>query len=551
MIKIENAELESEIIKMHETGVKKRKIAKSLEVSTSYVDRVILERSKPKRILVPDDGFVIVAKCKKTGMLFEDYENRSGLITIHVVQTYPEFKIPTPFKRRKFFKESGRFWYEDFFDIIQTKKQSIETKKCKYCDWETADIDNKSGWYTTHLSLVHGKTIDVYVGEFPEEKNLFKTHFAKKEKRESMLSSSKNHISCKICGEKMSKVTNSHLLYRHGMTLFEYRMLHDSTLSESSLGKFKKLYNENLKNLPGKFISKPQAEIASFITEMGFSVDLNNKTILSGTEMDIFVKDKMLAFEFDGLYFHSEKSGNKSRLYHREKTRLAGSKGIRLIHIFEDEWQNKTEIVKSKIKHLLGKNNSVRIHARKMTVSRITRQEKEIFLDKNHIQGTDDSSLSYGAFFDDHLCAVMTFDDNRSMNREKGHKAGTYELKRFAVETGYGIPGIGSRLISRFMKDFSPKRIVSFADLRWSSSDSNVYKKMGFRLEKEIAPDYSYTMYKSGVAYRFHKFGYGKKSIARKFPDVYAKEKTEWEMMQEKGFDRIWDCGKLKYIMEP
>jgi hypothetical protein len=26
--------------------------------------------------------------------------------------------------------------------------------------------------------------------------------------------------------------------------------------------------------------------------------------------------------------------------------------------------------------------------------------------------------------------------------------------------------------------------------------------------------------------------------------------KTEWEFLQEKGYDRIWDCGQQKFIME-
>jgi hypothetical protein len=27
----------------------------------------------------------------------------------------------------------------------------------------------------------------------------------------------------------------------------------------------------------------------------------------------------------------------------------------------------------------------------------------------------------------------------------------------------------------------------------------------------------------------------------------FSKEQTEWEIMQERGYDRIWDCGTLKY----
>jgi hypothetical protein len=550
MIKIEDSELEKEITSLYESGVKKRKIARLLGISTSYIDRVVLEKGKPKRVFVPDQGFMIVAKCKKTGKNFEDYENKSGAITLHVIELHPEFVIPTPFKRRKFFKENNRFWYEDFFDIIQVKKELVNYKKCKYCDWTTVDIENKSGWYTTHLLKAHEKSLENYVLEFPEEKLLFKTHFIKKEKKDEMLSSEKNFIACVLCGQKMSKITNTHLKKSHGITLFEYRMMNQNTLSDSSLAKFKNMYETNLKDIPNKFISKPQESIMEFIREMGFDVEGNNKSMLEGTEVDILVREKNFAIEFDGLYYHSEISGKKTRRYHEQKTILAESKGMRLIHIFEDEWQNKPNIVKSKIRHLLGKGPSNRIHARKTTVKEITRQERDVFLERNHIQGTDNSNITLGAFHGERLCAVMTFDNIRQMNKGTAHTEGTYELKRFATDIEIVVSGIASKILKFFIKKYHPDRIISFADLRWTSQKDNLYLKTGFSFERRIPPDYNYTFYKSGVAYRFHKFGYGKSSIKKKFPDVYSSEKTEWEMMQEKGFDRIWDCGKLRYVIE-
>lgn len=550
MEKIENPDLEKEILRLHSDFHNKRKVARVLGISTSYVARIILEKEKPRRTLTPDEGFVIVARCKKTNKSFEDYENKSGIITQHITSLFPEFVLPSPFKRRKFFKENNRFWYEDFFEIIQVPSLRAETKKCKFCDWNTSDLENKSGCYTTHLSKIHGKTIDEYVSEYPEEKALFKTHFEKLEKRKVMLSCKQNFIECRICGEKMSKITNTHLWAKHKISLFEYRASYESTLSDSSLDKFRKLYDNNLKELPNTFISKPQAEISEFIKNLGFSVETNNKSLLSGTELDLIVLDKNIAIEFNGLFFHSEKSGKKDRLYHKKKTELAKSKDIRLIHIFEDEWQNKKEIIKSKISHILGVNSGRKIHARKLKLRLITKQEKESFLNSNHIQGSDDSSIFIGALEGETLCAVMTFDNKRSMNREKDHSMDVFELKRFATDIKMIIPGVASRLLRFFIANFKPKKIISFADARWSAESGNLYDVLGFSFDKVLPPDYSYTFYKSGKAYRFHKFGYGKNSIKRKFPDVYDCNKTEWEMMQEKGFDRIWDCGKIKYLMQ-
>ena len=38
-----------------------------------------------------------------------------------------------------------------------------------------------------------------------------------------------------------------------------------------------------------------------------------------------------------------------------------------------------------------------------------------------------------------------------------------------------------------------------------------------------------------------------KNLLKEKFPQIYSKDKTEWQIMQELGYDRIWDCGKYRY----
>lgn len=69
---------------------------------------------------------------------------------------------------------------------------------------------------------------------------------------------------------------------------------------------------------------------------------------------------------------------------------------------------------------------------------------------------------------------------------------------------------------------------------------------LGFDLDKILPPDYqySYSFHK-----REHKFKYDKRNIEKKFLGIYSSVKTEWQMMQEAGFDRIWDCGKLRYVL--
>lgn len=90
-----------------------------------------------------------------------------------------------------------------------------------------------------------------------------------------------------------------------------------------------------------------------------------DRTILSNAhELDIVLPNYKLALEFDGLYWHSEEY--KTNNYHVNKTEECEKKGFQLIHIYQDEWLDKQEIVKSRLKGLLHKNN--KIFARKCKV---------------------------------------------------------------------------------------------------------------------------------------------------------------------------------------
>jgi hypothetical protein len=109
--------------------------------------------------------------------------------------------------------------------------------------------------------------------------------------------------------------------------------------------------------------------------------------------------------------------------------------------------------------------------------------------------------------------------------------------------------GIGQRLLNHFIREKNPSRIVSFADRCYSNVKNNVYEKLGFKLEEVLTTDYKYLNLAKFRNERLHRFNYGKSSIAKKFPHIYNPLKTEWQMMQEAGFDRIWECGKFRYAM--
>ena len=123
-----------------------------------------------------------------------------------------------------------------------------------------------------------------------------------------------------------------------------------------------------------------------------------------------------------------------------------------------------------------------------------------------------------------------------------------YELLRFCNKLNTNVVGGASKLFKYFINKYNPHKIISFADRRWTLNENdNLYTKIGFKLVSILKPDYSYVNSKISRNHRFHKFGFGKSSIKKRYPNIYNENKTEWEMMQELGYDRIWDCGKFKY----
>jgi hypothetical protein len=255
----------------------------------------------------------------------------------------------------------------------------------------------------------------------------------------------------------------------------------------------------------------------------------SDRETIHRTELDIYIPDKKVAIEFDGLYWHCELKVNDR--YHINKTEKCEDAGIRLVHVFEDEWDFKKDIVKSRISGILGRNR--RIFARQCTVREMKAEDANEFLSENHIQGVCHSKWRYGLYLEDTPVAVMTFGRNRF---GKG-----YELLRFCTTKNLSVVGGASRLFRHFV-DEHPEidEIVSFADRRWSGPEA-FYPKLGFVLEGKTPPGYAYVV--NGI--RRNRMEFTKKRLVEAgFPP----EKSEPEIMLSRKIYRIYDCGNWKYV---
>lgn len=276
--------------------------------------------------------------------------------------------------------------------------------------------------------------------------------------------------------------------------------------------------------------SKGCNEVIEFIESLGIQVEKNNRSILDGKEIDIYIPTKQLAIEYNGLFWHSEYSKNKN--YHLNKTIICKQQGITLYHLWEDDWIFKKDIWKSKIKNVLGLTENI-LSARKCQIKTISSQEKSSFMRINHLQGNDRSSINLGLFHNEQLVSCMTFCKSRFSKHTQ------WELSRFCSILSTQIRGAFSKCLKYFTTHYQGS-IITYADQSYSNGD--VYDKNGFKKLNESYSNYWYI--DQSFTKRLHRSAFMKKKIAPNDP------RPEWEIMAEKGYKRIFGPGTITFIKE-
>ena len=280
--------------------------------------------------------------------------------------------------------------------------------------------------------------------------------------------------------------------------------------------------------------SYKEKELFSFIKGMCNDAINNDRKTLDGYELDVLVPSKQIAFEFDGIFWHNE--NNKTNDYHLNKTIICNNKGVRLIHIFEDEWINKKNIWKSMITNILGFTKN-KIYGRTCTIDTVDSNTAVKFLNDNHIQGWCPSNIKLGLYYKGELVSLMTFGKSRHFIGSGKYE---WELLRFCNKLDTTVIGGASKLFSYFIRNYKPTSIVSYSDRRWSEGD--MYNKLGFTFSHYSKPNYFYVI--DNV--RKNRFNFRKKILVEKYNCPL--EMSERDFCKEKKWYRIYDCGTSVHI---
>jgi len=283
-----------------------------------------------------------------------------------------------------------------------------------------------------------------------------------------------------------------------------------------------------------KHTSLQQNEVVDFVSNFyDGEIIVGDRETIKPYEVDILIPELKICIEYNGNYWHSygHKESKHERMKHSIKHDMCLNVGYHLVQISEHEWNHKNEIVRSKIKYLLGVSN-VSIYARKCSVSNISNKDYREFMSNNHMQGHKNASVKIGLIYNDEIVAVMSFNK---------HPKYEWEITRFANKLDTTVVGGASRLFKHFLKQNDPDSILTYADRRYSIG--SLYEKLGFSLDGITNPNYTYT--DKDVVFSRQQF---QKHKLKDKLDVFDPGLTEAENMFNNGYRRMWDAGHYRFL---
>ena len=278
-------------------------------------------------------------------------------------------------------------------------------------------------------------------------------------------------------------------------------------------------------------------ELFKWIAQYCPDAEYATRSVIYPKELDIYVPSKRIGIEYNGLYWHSEDRDLQYPKYHLDKTLLCAARDIRLIHIFEDEWINCPEIVKSRLSAIIDTSTTTKLYARKLVVGVVDSHTSNAFLRQNHLQGADTSTIRLGLFDGTRLVSLMTFCKSRFTNKYQ------WELSRFCTILNHIVIGGASKLFNTFIRQYDPDTVVSYSDRRWG--EGNVYTKLGFIKDGTSPPSYYYL--DKHYQQRHNRIKFQKHKLSS-ILSTFDPELSESENMKLAGYTKIWDCGTNRYV---
>lgn len=267
----------------------------------------------------------------------------------------------------------------------------------------------------------------------------------------------------------------------------------------------------------------------------------NFRGLIAPQEVDIYLPDFNLAFEYNGEYWHREEA--IGRIYHFEKFKKCQEIGVQLIQIWDSEWKHPVigQAIRKSIVHKIGASKEQRVSARSLkVVTNPSLDQVRKLLDNNHVQGYVPYTYGYG--LQDKASGGLVAFMGYSVDSRR-----PYEVTLNRYVTSKVVRGGFQKLLKHSADDLSKmgyQKMVSFSDNM--VSDGGLYGASGFVIEKELEPDYSY-FHKKRL---HHKSNFRKKRFKEDPELLYRDAVTEKELAEMNSLYRVWDAGKVKWVLD-
>lgn len=215
-----------------------------------------------------------------------------------------------------------------------------------------------------------------------------------------------------------------------------------------------------------KHSSGRELNFINFIKEIYSGQTIENFRILDGQEIDIYISELKMGFEFNGLYWHSNK--HKEIEYHKNKIDIANRNNIKLFHIYDDDWTYKKEIIINDIRRIIENNvNGIEILEMGENIA-------EKYNNENNLFGHQKSNINIAGILNDEIISMMSIKRNRN----------NFEITRLTGENNF------DRLFEYFKNKYSPRIVIGSINKDWNIY--NFYEKNNFSITKETEPEFHY-----------------------------------------------------------
>lgn len=288
--------------------------------------------------------------------------------------------------------------------------------------------------------------------------------------------------------------------------------------------------------------SSEEHKICRWLNENNIAHEVCNRSLLAGSELDIYIPSRALAIEVNGLLYHSynpnafhiarqknERKRQEQRNRHLDKTVAAAAAGVQLLQFTDAVINNSWDIVTNIIGSKLGLHSV--IGARRCVVKQVDVASQKQFFNRVHLQKYAASKHAYGLYHNDRLVQCITIGQSRYRKNE-------LEIIRFASELHTTVSGGLSRLLKHITAAHPNAVITTYCDR--DISNGSGYISAGFTIIDHTKPGYFWTDGRDIISrYRSQRQQLAKWLVG------YNSAESESVNMFRAGYLRYWNTGNI------